>query len=295
MTSPASNSLGIRAMVASQACFSLSDVMVKLAAASMEPGQIMALRGVFGTTIVVALVFATGAAPHWRALGQPLVLLRAAIEGTITVLFVNAIARMPIGVYTAIFLSSPLVITAFAAVFLGTPVGWRRWLAVAAGFCGVLLVAKPSAAGLDPAAWLAAGVAAGVAVRDLVTRALPAHVPSMIVTLATALASTGIGFALAAGGGPMPMPEAPVVLALAAAAAGVSLANFLVILSMRSGDISVVSPFRYSIMPFALIWGWLVWGAVPDVAAAAGIALIVGSGLYAVHRERWLRQRLAAA
>ena len=290
---PHTNRLGIKAMLASQAFFSVSDTMVKLSTSTLPPGEIMAVRGVFGTAIVIGLFFATGAHLHWRALAHPMVALRAAIEGAIAVMFVNAIGRMQMGNYTAILLASPLIITAMAALLFRAAVGWRRWTAIGIGFGGVLCVAQPSAAGIDWATWLAIGLAFLVAIRDLVTRGVPGHVPSMLVTLATTVVTTGIGLAMTAGVGYV-TPDAGTVLRLAIAAGAVGMANFFVIMATRKADVAVVAPFRFSVMPFALLSGFFVWGNVPDALAMIGIVLICGSGLYAIHRERVQRQRQAA-
>ena len=290
---PVTNRLGIQAMIASQAFFSVSDVMVKLATASLPAGEIMALRGLFGTSIVIALFFFTGAHLQWRALAHPMVALRAIIEGVIAVMFVNAIGAMQMGNYTAILLASPLIITALAALLFKAKVGWRRWSAIAIGFGGVLCVAQPTATGIDTATWLAIGLAFLVAIRDLVTRGVPGHVPSMLVTLATSGVTTGIGIAMTAGGAYV-TPDGGTVARLAIAAVAVSLANLLVIMATRKADVAVVAPFRFSVMPFALLSGFFVWGNVPDRLAMLGIVLIAGSGLYAIHRERMQTQRLAA-
>ena len=290
---PVTNRLGIQAMIASQAFFSVSDVMVKLATASLPAGEIMALRGLFGTSIVIALFFFTGAHLQWRALAHPMVALRAIIEGVIAVMFVNAIGKMQMGNYTAILLASPLIITALAALLFKAKVGWRRWSAIAIGFGGVLCVAQPTATGIDTATWLAIGLAFLVAIRDLVTRGIPNHVPSMLVTLATSAVTTAIGIAMTVAGTRV-ATDGWTVLHLAVAAVAVSLANFLVIMATRKADVAVVAPFRFSVMPFALLSGFFVWGNVPDRLAILGIVLITGSGLYAIHRERMQTQRLAA-
>lgn len=286
------NRLGINAMVASQAAFAVSDTMVKLATASLPPGEIMAIRGLFATLLLLAALLATGAARYLRHLRQPIVLLRAVMEASISILFVLAIAQLPIGNFTAVILSTPLMITAFAVFAMSAKIGWRRWLAIVIGFGGVIMVAKPAAGGFNAAAGLAIACAVLVALRDLVTRRVPAHIPSLVITFAATFATFCVGAGLMALQ-PTVAPGFGDVQGLAVAAAGVTLGNFFVILATRKADISVVAPFRYAVMPFALASGFLVWGDVPDFWAACGIALIVASGLYAFYRER-LRARAAA-
>lgn len=287
------NHHGIRAMVASCACFSVSDSMVKLATGSLPAGEILAIRGVLGTLILVVIVLSTSAGASLRAIHNPVVILRGFLEGAISILFVEAVSVLPIGNFTAIMMSSPLIITALSVVFLKADVGARRWMAIGLGFVGMILVAKPSASGFSNAAWLAIACSCLVAVRDLVTGKIPGHVPSQVVTLATSGITTLVGFGLMYFQ-PLVVPTSGSLTFLAMASVAISVANLLVIMACRKADVSVVSPFRYAIMPFALMAGYLIWGNVPDVYAALGILLIVGSGLYAFHRERVKSRQMIA-
>ena len=292
MSEAAINRTAIQAMIASQATFSVSDTMVKLATAQVSAGEIMAIRGLFGTGLLVLALLVMGHGRSLAHLAQPVVLLRAGLECVISLLFVLSIGLMPIANYTAIIQSAPLMITALSVVLFSAPVGWRRWLAVFTGFAGVLLVARPDAGGFGPAAILAVACAFLVAVRDLVTRRVPANVPSHVVTLASTAATMLLGLGLTAIS-PLVAPAAINVAELALAAIAVTTANFFVIMACRKADLAVVAPFRYSVMPFALLSGYLVWGNVPDRWGALGILLVCGSGLYAFYRER-LRAKTAA-
>ena len=291
MSDPAINRAAIQAMIASQATFSVSDTMVKLATAQLPAGEIMAIRGLFGTALLVLMLLIMGHGRSLARLAQPVVLLRAGLECVISLLFVLSIGLMPIANYTAIIQSAPLIITALSVVLFAAPVGWRRWLAIFTGFAGVLLVAKPDAGGFGMAALLAVACAFLVAVRDLVTRRVPAHVPSHVVTLASTAATMLLGMGLMAVT-PAVAPSPVDVAELALAAVAVTTANFFVIFACRKADLPVVAPFRYSVMPFALLSGYFVWGNVPDLWGALGIVLICASGLYAFYRER-LRARAA--
>ncbi len=277
------NRHGMRAIIVAQMLFSMSDTLVKLAAPLMPSGELIALRGLIGTTILFILARREGGS--LAGLLHPVVVLRAVLEGVISLLFLSAINGLPIGNYTAIMLSSPLMITALAVVVLGHQVGWHRWAAIAVGFVGVLLVAQPSASGFSSAAWLAIACAMLVAVRDIVTRFVPATMPSMVVTLMTSLVTTLIGAGMAGIEGiTRPSPYALMLVVLAALA--ISGANLGLIMGSRKADIGAIAPLRYIGMPLALVSGWLVWSNIPNVAAMVGITCIIGSGLYALHRER---------
>jgi drug/metabolite transporter (DMT)-like permease len=164
-------------------------------------------------------------------------------------------------------------------------VGWRRWAAIAVGFAGVLLVVKPNPAAFNVYAVIALLSAVAVAGRDLVTRRIGADVPSIVVTLST---TTAVGLAGALIGlteAWQPLKSREIAL-LAAAAALVTLGNLCIIVAFRRADVSVVSPFRYTIVAMAIVLGYLVFGELPDLLGGAGIVLIAASGVYTIHREQ---------
>lgn len=277
------NRHGMRAIILAQMLFSVSDTLMKLASPLMPSGELIALRGIIGTSIIYGLARREGLSFVGHT--HPVVVLRAVLEGVISLLFLAAIKGLPIGNYTAIMLSSPLMITSLAVVVLGQMVGWHRWLAIALGFIGVLLVAQPSASGFSSATWFAIACASLVAVRDIVTRFVPGDMPSMVVTLTTSLVTTLIGGGLAALQG-LVAPSAGGWLLVVLAALAISGANLGLIAGSRKADIGAIGPLRYIGMPLALLSGWLIWSNIPNLVAMFGIALIVGSGLYALHRER---------
>jgi drug/metabolite transporter (DMT)-like permease len=187
---------------------------------------------------------------------------------------------------TAINLSSPMFITAFAMVFLKEPVALQRGLLILLGFGGVLLVVQPSSAGFNAYAWLAVLATLLHATRDTLTRAIGLHVPAMLMTL-----STAVSVALAAGGitlsqNWMPVDSTSLAL-LFGASLLLSMAYYLLIVGMRSGEISLVAPFRYSGLLFALLIGYVVWDEVPNVLGWAGIFLLAMSGLLILRSERF--------
>jgi drug/metabolite transporter (DMT)-like permease len=292
LSSPAANRRGIIAMIAAMTLFAANDALLKLASASLPPGQIMAVRGVFAALLTATCVAALKQLTQARSLMSPVVVLRATLEATIAFLFITSVAVLPLANITAILQATPILMTLAAVAFGIERVGWRRWSAVILGFVGVLLIVRPSPAGFDPYALIALATAALVAGRDFATRAIGAHVPSIVITLATSIGVCLAGFIL----GLLedwPAPGAYELWILAAAAIVVTAGNFAVITAFRDTDVSVVSPFRYSNVPFAIILGLVVFGELPDAVALVGIALIVGAGLYTIHRER-VRARQAA-
>jgi drug/metabolite transporter (DMT)-like permease len=287
--SAAANRRGILAMLASMTLFSVSDTLVKLATESLPSGQIMAIRGVFAIVFLLALVAIRGEGGSLREAWSPLVLLRGLIEAGVAFLFITSLANLPLANTNAILQATPIILTLLSVALGIEEVGWRRWSAVIVGFVGVLFIVKPSLEGMNIYALLALGSAALVAARDLVTRRIQGHVPTSIITLATTAAVTMAGLALAAGDA-WAAPTGVHLLILAGAAFFVTLGSLAVVTAFRVGEMAVVSPFRYSVILSSIILGYLVFGDWPDAYSFLGIALIVGSGLYTLHREQVRRR-----
>lgn len=267
--------------------FIINDALMKLARETYPPGQAIGLRAIFAVTICLALVFAFGHRQKLRMTFRRDVLMRSGMDAVSTLCFISALGMLPLGNVTAIGMASPLIIVVLAA-FLGIErVGWRRMLAVAVGFCGVLVIVRPSAAGFDLAALLALANAGFVAARDLLTRRIGSDVPSLVISLSATICVGTL--ALAFGFTERWQPIWRIETAyLAVAAMLIATASFLIVSAFRNTDLGVVSGFRYSVVIFAVIIGYLVWGDIPDTLAFVGIALIMGSGLYTIYRQEVL-------
>jgi drug/metabolite transporter (DMT)-like permease len=280
-------------MCLAMATFILNDALVKLASTELAAGQIMALRGVFVVAIILAAVAIAGQLGELKRMRHPLVLARSALEAMVAFVFITALARMGIAELTAIFLASPLMLTAASAVILKEEVGWRRWTAVGVGFFGMLLVVRPSPAGVDWVALLGLLAAAGAVARDLVTSRIPPGTSSLTIAVGSAASVALLG-------GTLVPPTAWTAASsttwgyLLASAVFVTAGNVLLIVAFRSAEASVVSPFRYTSMVWALILGVVIWRELPDGPALAGSALIIGAGLYTIHRERVRARELRA-
>lgn len=279
------NSRGILAMIAAMACFNITDALMKLATDSVPPSQIIVVRGAIALVIMYAAMQLAGHARGFGAMAHPRVLLRMCFEAGFIGVYVIALSMAPFTDVFSILQSGPIMITAFAAIFLREQVGWRRWMAVFAGFAGVLLIIKPAPGSFQPAlglAFIAALMATG---RDLSTRFIPPSIRLPMVTFSATLAMT-FGGAVLAPFETWVTLDARTFAILAAAALAVGLGSFFLIFAYRTAETSVVAPFRFASVPFAIFLGWLFWRHVPDGYALAGIAIIVAAGLYMMHRER---------
>lgn len=273
-------------MVIAMAGFTANDTTMKLLMESMGLGQVMLLRGIFATAMIFVLAWNRGALARPRQLLHPTMALRAVCEMMATVCFLAALAHMPLANTSAVLQALPLAVTMGAALFLGEQVGWRRWLAIAFGFTGVMIIVQPGFDGFTAYSLLALGSVVFAAGRDLITRRIPGEVPSLLVSTSTALMVALCGGVLAlATDDWAPVPAGSLGLLLMTAVLLLVGYHFIIV-AMREGDISFVAPFRYTALIWALVLGYLVFGEVPGPAMIAGASFIVLSGLYALYREQ---------
>jgi drug/metabolite transporter (DMT)-like permease len=281
----ADNRRGIAAMMLAMGLFVANDSLAKMAREALPPGEVMFIRGIFASLAALVLVFAMGQARQWPMVAQGRVVMRAALELIVALAFISALGHMPLADLTAITQSTPIIMAVACSVLGLEVMGWRRWLAVLVGFGGVLLVVRPGGAGFDIYSVLALTSAVLVAVRDLVTRGIAGHVPTVLILLATAVLVMLGGLAMSTIEEWQPV-TLPALLQLAAAGLLVTAGHFYMITAFRNVEIGVVSPFRYSVILWAELSGILIFGEVPEFIAVLGAMLIAGSGLYTVHRER---------
>ena len=288
------NLRGSLMMVAAMAGFAIEDAVIKHLAGSLPVGQIMVLIGLGGALVFGLIAHRQGYSLFVPEFARGAVLLRNLSEMVGAAAFVTAIVLAPLAAVTAILQAMPLAVTLGAALFLGEPVGWRRWSAILIGFAGVLLIVRPGSADFDPASLLAVIAVFALSARDLATRRVPARVHSLQLS--------GWGFGMVAPAGLLLMVlagTAPVVPSVAnwgwivgALSAGI-LAYAALVSATRLGDIAVTTPFRYSRLIFAMAIGLVIFGEIPDAMTLAGSALVVGAGLYTLWRQMLLQRRMS--
>jgi drug/metabolite transporter (DMT)-like permease len=283
---------GIACVVGGGALLALNSTVVKFLVADYPAGQIMAVRALFVYLVVAAFVWRDGGIRTLRVRSPVGQLVRAFCLASTTFLMILSVERLPLGDVFAINHASPLIMTALAVVFLGERVGWRRWLAVAVGFAGVLIMLRPTAAAFQAAALLPLAVAFLSAVRDVITRYISATDSSTATFAVTTTVILMAGLGLSAFSGWAPIQGDDLWLfALAALFQGV--AHFLSIEAFRLAETKVVAPFKYATILWAMAIGYVFWGDVPDVWIIAGGTLVVASGLYILHRHRVRRDAAA--
>ncbi|MCT4656283.1 MAG: DMT family transporter [Cohaesibacter sp.] len=279
------NLYGIFVMQLAMLMFVSNDMLNKIIGAALPVGQLTFARGI-GTLIVVSIIlYFTGSyrrfseAKHWT------VLLRSVLETAAALCFLTALAHIPIGNATAILLAISLTATAGAAIFFGEQVGIRRWSAILVGFIGVLVIVRPGFEGFNSFSLYAVLAMFLAALRDLVTRKIPEGTSVWVVTTTTLVFVTIGGALVSVNEVWVPISNLN-LLFLAICALCLVFGHFFIVIAMQNGDIAVVSSFRYTSILIALVYGFLIWGDVPDFYTQIGILLVLGSGLYTIYRER---------
>jgi drug/metabolite transporter (DMT)-like permease len=285
------NLRAILLMVGSMAGFAIEDMLIKYLALEMPTGQFLMLIGGGGGLIFALMAHRQGQQVLSADFLRPVIIIRNLGEVIGTLGFVTAIVLTPLSSASAILQATPLAVTLGAALFLNEAVGWRRWSAIGIGFCGVVLVIRPGMDGFQPASLFAVQGVIGLAMRDVATRAAPAKISSLVLSAHgfAMLVPAGAVLLWISGGAVAPSPTGYGLLA-AALIVGVN-SYYALTLSMRLGDVAVVTPFRYVRMLFALIIGVTLFEEDPDLWTLIGAAIIILSGLYTFFRERHLSRQ----
>lgn len=173
-------------MVCAMAAFVCNDTIVKVVGESLPVGELIALRGLMSMLLLGAICAWQGLLPDLPKIRQKSVLLRSTCDLFATVSFVTALVHMPIANLTSVMQAVPLAVALLSMAFLGEDVGWRRMIAIVGGFIGVLMIVKPSVSTFDLYEFLALSIVFFVALRDLLTKTIPARIPVFVVALANA-------------------------------------------------------------------------------------------------------------
>lgn len=289
------NLRGALLMMGSMFAFTVNDTYVKLIGDALPLFQIIALRGVAATVVLIVMARAMGALDlRMPRRDMGLIALRCLAEAGAAWFFLTALIAMPLANVSAILQATPLMVTLGAALVFREAVGWRRFSAIAVGFIGVLLIIRPGPEGFSLAAFYALASVFCVTVRDLATRRMSAKVPSLTITVLTSGAVTIFGLIGSAFVDWQPL-DRQVSLYLVGSGIFVIGGYLLSVMVMRVGDVSFVAPFRYTSLIWALILGFFVFGHWPTTLTLVGAAIVVGTGLYTLFRERALRRSIARA
>jgi drug/metabolite transporter (DMT)-like permease len=288
------NIKGALLMALAMASFNFNDAMIKLVTGDLTTGQIMFIRGVMTSMLIVVVAWRWGALRPARLLLDRWILLRTAGEIVAAITYVYALSMIPLPNAAAILQALPLAVTMGAALFLGETVGWRRWLAILIGFLGVMVIIRPGAEGFSSASLLVVGSVVGAATRDLATKKIDPAVPSLMISLIAAVAITITGAAWIGVTGTWRPVSTSNYLIMAFGSVMLFGGYQTIIMAMRTGEISFIAPFRYTSLLWAIVLGIVLIGEMPDIWMLTGSAIVVAAGLYAFYRETVTQRRRMA-
>lgn len=285
----ASNLRGILSMLAAVVAFTMMDVCMKRLVETYPVMQVTFLRGAASLPLLLAGISVFGRWADLLPRRWGLHLLRGVISVLILWAFIYSVSILSLADAYAIFMSAPLLITALSVPLLGEHVGWRRWLAVVFGLLGVIAILRPSGAGVATFAGIAALAAAtGYAVNAITIRML-ARTDTAASTLIVALA---IGTVIS---GVLSISEWialrwehwPWIAGVGIAGA---LGQYFITTAFRHAPAGVLAPLEYTALVWGMLFDWLLWLTLPSARMLAGAAVVVGSGLYVIYRERVTQQ-----
>lgn len=280
------NMQGALLMVACMSSFTFNDICIKATGGDIPILQILAMRAVLTTIAIYVLARRLSGLKFdlaWRDWGW--IALRSFAEFAAAMGFFTALFSMKIANVSAILQILPIAVTLGAVIFFREKVGWRRALAILAGFVGVMIIIRPGPEGFEPSAVYAMFAVLMVTIRDLSVRKLSPEVPSLTVTLAasvaiflfSAVASTQVEWQ------PVSLNNGMLILASSVFIIGGYVFSVMV---MRVGEISFVAPFRYSSLLIALVMGLIIFDEWPSILTLVGASIVVASGLFMFHREK---------
>lgn len=281
------NLRGILLMCLAMLAFVVNDSFMKALTQDLPLFQVITLRGLGASAALMAL-------GYWREGNLRLwptgddrgtLALRTIAEVLATITFLTALVHMPLATLSAIMQALPLAVTLTAALLYRQAIPGKVWAAIGAGFIGVLLIIKPGFAGFDR--WSVVGLmsVACVVLRDLSTRHVSEAMPSTTVAIWASLGVTLLGLF----GGVIEGWHAASMLHLLLIL-GTTLALVIgyvsVVMVMRVGEVAIVAPFRYTALLWALLFGWVFFGSLPDIYALIGAAIVVVSGIVTLRQAQ---------
>lgn len=275
---------GIGLMVAGMFLFTVNDAIGKWLVVDYSVAQVIAVRSVAALIVLAPVLWALGKLDTLFPVKRPwLQLLRVLLVVAEVSCFYWAVRYLALADVFLIYMASPIFVTVLSVILLGERVGVWRWLAVVCGFAGVVLIFPPSGAALTVPALVALAGSVALALIMVLTRHLRGVGGYALITYQT------MAVALA-GGAMLPtvwITPGPVDLALLCLLGLVAtMAHFLINRAVSVAPASVVAPYQYTSIIWAMILGFLVWGDVPSFQAMCGAALVIGAGLFILHRER---------
>lgn len=270
-------------MLAGIFLFAVNDTLGKWLVATYSVGQVLLIRSAAALIVLAPFILREGARPFREAPKPGLQITRVLFSTLEVVGFYWAVAYLPLVDVMTFYLAAPIYVTAISALFLREPVGWRRWSAVIVGFIGVIIALRPTTASWSVPALIALAGSVCFSFLLLVTRHLRGTSDTVLVTGQTVTALI-FGIALAPLHWVTPTLTDTALLALLGVVA--MIAHVCVNRSLKLAPASVVVPYQYSMIVWGIVFGFIVFGDVPEIAMLVGAAIIICAGIYIFIREQ---------
>ena len=274
-------------MVAACAFVSLNDAAMKLLSRDLPLGEILCLRGVVMLLMAFVLAWREGGLHRLRMGSRRLLLLRGVLAAGGMFLFVAGLRHLPLADAVAINFALPLFSAVLAVLVLRERLGWRRGAALLVGFAGIVVMVRPGSAQFTLVMLFPLGAALVGAGVDVTTRQLSRSRSSSSIFLASTAIICLAGLSTMPFGGWRTPSEFELGLLLLAGLL-VTTSEYLVIEALRHGEVTLIAPFRYTAMVWAILFGMLIFGTTPDLGIVVGGMLVVASGVYIFRREATL-------
>ena len=269
--------------------FSLNDVLGKWLVATYSVGQVLMIRSAAALVVLMPFLWQIGWRPLVQVERSGMQALRVLLSSVEVYAFYFAVSYLPLADVMTFWLAAPIYVAALSPFMLGEKVGWRRWTAIFIGFCGVIVALEPSAATLTAPALISIFGSFCFAFMMLSGRALRGT-PDITLVFWQTIGAGLLGLATAPFGWVTPSGFDFSLLAFLGVVA--LLAHVCVNRSLKLADAATVTPFQYTLLVWAVVFGWLVFGDIPRTAMLAGAAIIVAAGLFIFFRERRLKKKI---
>ncbi|MGB3390364.1 MAG: DMT family transporter [Pseudaminobacter sp.] len=274
--------LGILLMLLGDFFFALNDAMGKWLVASYSVGQVLLIRSCGAFLILGPMLARQGAGKLFRMERLDLQILRVVMATADTGLFYAAVVYLPLADVMTFYMAAPIYVAALSHVFLGERVRWRRWLAIILGFCGVVIALRPSSASLSLASIYALVGSLSFAVMLILNRRLRGTPDVTLVTWQT-LGALVVGLVLSIGTWQTPGALDLSALLLLGIVSGA--AHMMITRALKLAPASALAPLQYTLLLWAVVFGIVFFGDIPDRQMLVGSAIIVIAGLFIFHRQ----------
>ncbi|WP_269930992.1 DMT family transporter [Aminobacter sp. HY435] len=274
---------GVLLMLLGDFMFALNDAMGKWLVTSFSVGQVLFIRSIGAFIILGPMIAKQGIAPLTKVERPGLQVLRVVLATADTAFFYAAVAYLPLADVMTFYMAGPIYIAALSHFFLGEKVGWRRWIAIVLGFCGVVIALRPSTASLSLASLFAIVGSLSFSVTLILSRKLRATNDTTLVTWQT-LGALAVGAILAIADWRSPTAldwSAMLLLGVVSCAA-----HLMITRALKLAPASLLAPLQYTLLLWAVVFGIAFFGDYPDAQGLIGSAIIVLAGLFIFHRQK---------